>query len=131
MAFWTYMLLCADGKFYTGHTDDLERRVAEHGSGGYCKFTSERRPVELVWSETFPTREEALSAELTVKKWSQAKKRALIEGDWKKLSYFAKPPQERLSTSLETNGENSAQKTVRSERKTVRVERSRDTEITQ
>ena len=124
MAFWTYMLSCADDKFYTGHTDDLERRMAEYGSGGYCKFTSQRRPVELVWSETFPTREEALSAEFTVKKWSRAKKRALIAGDWKKLSDFAKPPTERLSTSLETNGENSVQNTVR-------VERSRDTETTQ
>ncbi|WP_417621874.1 GIY-YIG nuclease family protein [Parasphingorhabdus sp.] len=115
------MLLCADGKFYTGHTDDLERRVAEHSNGGYCKFTSPRRPIELVWSETFSTREEALSAELTAKKWSQAKKRALIAGDWKKLSYFAKPPQERLSTSLDTNGEANALNPVR-------VERSRDTE---
>ncbi|WP_417609047.1 GIY-YIG nuclease family protein [Parasphingorhabdus sp.] len=131
MAFWTYMLLCADGKFYTGHTDDLERRIAEHDSGGYCKFTSQRRPVELVWSETFPTRAEALAAELSVKKWSQAKKRALVAGDWKKLSYFAKPPKERLSTSLETNGENGGPEAVRTERKTVRVERSRDTGITQ
>lgn len=121
MAFWTYMLLCADGKFYSGQTDDLERRIAEHASGGYCKFTSQRRPVELVWSETFPTREEALSAEFTVKKCSQAKKRALIAGNWKALSHFAKPPKERLSTSLETNGEKSAPHSVR-------VERSRDTE---
>ncbi len=118
------MLRCADGKFYTGHTDDLERRMAEHGSGGYCKFTSVRRPLELAWCETFPTREEALSAEFAVKKWSQAKKRALIAGDWKKLSYFSKPPKERLSTSLETNGEIGAPKTVR-------VERSRDIENTE
>lgn len=105
MAFWTYILSCADGKFYTGHTDNLDRRISEHHLGGYCQFTSSRRPIALVWSEQFPSREEALSAELVIKKWSQAKKKALIAGDWKKLSHFARPPKERLSTSLETNGE--------------------------
>ena len=49
MAFWTYILRCADGKYYTGHTDDLERRMGEHAHGGYCSFTSKRRPVTLVW----------------------------------------------------------------------------------
>ena len=73
MAFWCYILRCADGKYYTGHTDDLERRIAEHMHGGYCDFTSRRLPVELIWAADFPTREEALSSELRVKKWSRAK----------------------------------------------------------
>lgn len=123
MAFWTYILLCADGKFYNGHTDDLERRMAEYHSGGFCNFTSQRRPLELVWSAEFPTREVALTAELAVKKWSQAKKRALIASAWEKLSYFAKPPKERLSTSLETNGE-------KDKDNAVHLERSRDAENT-
>ncbi|MCB2088304.1 MAG: GIY-YIG nuclease family protein [Sphingomonadaceae bacterium] len=112
MAFWCYILRCADGKYYTGHTDDLERRIAEHSVGGFCNFTSSRRPVELIWAQDFPTRHEALSSELQVKKWSRAKKEALAASDWDRVGYFAKPPSERatsivhkrVSTSLDTNG---------------------------
>ncbi len=115
MAFWVYLLRCADGKYYTGHTDDLERRVAEHQSGAFLGYTSKRRPVTLVWSEYFQTRTEALEAERVV-------------GGWSLVSYLAKPPKARqpliresfdplvssevekpvlgagFSTSLETNG---------------------------
>ena len=115
MAFWCYILRCADGKYYTGHTDDLERRIAEHMHGGYCDFTSRRLPVELIWAADFPTREEALSSELRVKKWSRAKKEALAAGDWKRLSHFARPPRERVSTSLDTNGDEAFPK-IRSNR---------------
>ena len=115
MAFWCYILRCADGKYYTGHTDDLERRIAEHMHGGYCDFTSRRLPVELIWAADFPTREEALSSELRVKKWSWAKKEALAAGDWKRLSHFARPPRERVSTSLDTNGDEAFPK-IRSNR---------------
>ena len=115
MAFWCYILRCADGKYYTGHTDDLERRIAEHMHGGYCDFTSRRLPVELIWAADFPTRAEALSSELRVKKWSWAKKEALAAGDWKRLSHFARPPRERVSTSLDTNGDGAFPK-IRSNR---------------
>ncbi|MCJ2187405.1 GIY-YIG nuclease family protein [Novosphingobium beihaiensis] len=108
MAFWAYILRCADGKYYTGHTDNLERRMAEHQHGGFCDFTSRRRPVTLIWCAEFPSRYEALSAELRVKKWSRAKKEALAASDWGKLSYFARPPHERVSTSLDTNGDRTA-----------------------
>jgi len=104
MAFWCYILRCIDGRYYTGHTDDLGRRISEHHIGGFCEFTSRRRPVELVWCQEFPSRHEALSTEIRVKKWSRAKKEALIQGNWDKLSYFAKPPSERVSTTLDTNG---------------------------
>ena len=111
MAFWCYILRCADGKYYTGHTDDLDRRIAQHHTGGFCAFTSKRRPVTLIWCVDFPSRYEALDAELKVKKWSRAKKEALAALDWERVSYFAKPPSERngpppfgVSTSLDTNG---------------------------
>jgi tRNA/rRNA methyltransferase len=86
MAFYTYMLRCSDGRFYTGHTEDLEIRVAQHQSGEFGGWTSSRRPVELVWSESFPSRHEALAAERRIKNWSQAKKEALIRGDWDGVS---------------------------------------------
>jgi len=104
MAFWTYMLRCADGRFYVGHTDNLELRMGQHQQGGFCDFTARRRPVALVWSEVMPTREEALAAERRLKGWTRAKKEALIRGDWQRISWLAIPPGERPSTSLRTNG---------------------------
>jgi predicted GIY-YIG superfamily endonuclease/proteasome lid subunit RPN8/RPN11 len=90
MAFWAYMLHCRGGKFYTGHTDDLERRVAQHKAGTVKGFTSDKLPVELVWSQDFPTRYEAIAAEQQIKGWSKAKKLALIRGDWDAVSRYAK-----------------------------------------
>ena len=104
MALWAYILRCSGGKYCTGHTDDLERRMAQHNAGGFCAFTTPRRPVKLISAEDFPSRYEALSAELRVKKWSRAKKEALAARDWEGLSYYARPPRERVSTSLNTNG---------------------------
>ena len=60
--------------------------------------------MTLVWSENFGSRIEALEAERMVGGWSRAKKEALIAGDWSLVSFLAKPPRERFSTSLETNG---------------------------
>ncbi|NMW31331.1 GIY-YIG nuclease family protein [Altererythrobacter sp. RZ02] len=105
MAFWCYILKCSDGKYYTGHTDNLERRLAQHQSGQYGGFTSKRLPVELFWTQEFATRYEALESELVVKKWSRAKKEALAAQDWDRLSWLAKPPTDRVSTALDTNGE--------------------------
>ena len=62
--------------------------------------------MTLIWAQDFPSRYEALAAELQVKKWSRAKKEALAASDWERLSYFARPPRERVSTSLDTNGGN-------------------------
>ena len=105
MAFWTYILKCADGRYYTGHTDDLDRRIAQHDSGHFrACFTFSRRPLELVWSQDFQTRYEALSAELKIKPWSRAKKEALIAGDWGSLSVFAIPPNERAERASASLG---------------------------
>ena len=90
MAFWCYMLHCRAGRFYVGHTDDLERRVAQHQSGAFRGFTNALRPIELVWSQDFQTRYEALEAEDRVKGWSRKKKLALIRGDWNEISRLAK-----------------------------------------
>ena len=103
MQFWTYILRCSDGSYYTGHTDNLEIRMAQHSNGQGCDWTRRRLPVELVWFENFPTRIEALEAEFRIKPWSRAKKEALIAKDWARLSHFARPPHERPSTSLGTN----------------------------
>jgi len=115
MTFWCYILRCSDNLFYTGHTEALETRLAQHQQGHFRScWTFKRRPVELVWSEEFPTRDEALEAERRVGGWSQAKKEALIRGDWSSVSRLARPPKERqtrFSTSLETNGRSGSDRT--------------------
>lgn len=108
MSFRAYMLRCADGTYYTGHTDDLELRLAQHASGEMGGYTASRLPVELVWSEAFGSRAEALEAELKVKGWSRAKKEALIRGDWEKVSHFAKPPSRRMPRPDASTGSASA-----------------------
>lgn len=90
MSFWAYMLHCRGGFYYVGHTDDLERRVGDHKSGLILGFTADHLPVEHVWSQEFPTRDEARAAEKQVKGWSRAKKLALIRGDWERISALAK-----------------------------------------
>ena len=90
MAFWVYILSCADGSYYTGHTDNLEQRIGEHQAGAYPGYTSSRLPVKLVWSQECAIRAEALAAELQIKGWSRKKKEAMIRGDWKRVSLLAK-----------------------------------------
>ncbi len=95
MTFWAYMVRCADDSYYTGHTDDLERRIGQHNLGEVAGYTQTRRPVELMWSQDFPSRQEALAAEFQVKGWSRRKKEALSRGDWADLHDAAIPPRER------------------------------------
>ncbi|MEL7517420.1 MAG: Mov34/MPN/PAD-1 family protein [Pseudomonadota bacterium] len=90
MPFWTYMLHCNTGRFYTGHTDNLEHRIADHKAGRFDGFTKDWLPVELVWSQEVATRDEAKAAEKRIKGWSRAKKLALIRGDWNEISRLAK-----------------------------------------
>lgn len=90
MAFYCYILRCADGMYYCGHTESLEKRISEHQTGLIKGFTSRKLPVKLLWSEKFPTRVEALEAERRIKGWSRAKKEALIRGDWAAIQRLAK-----------------------------------------
>jgi tRNA/rRNA methyltransferase len=130
MSFWTYILRCSNGTYYTGHTDDMDRRIAEHQSGAIKGYTYDKRPVEFVWAEEFPTQAEALEAELRVKGWSRAKKDALIAGNWGKLSEAALPPSERaerVSATLDRTPRLRAGRTDGGAASSaVRVERSRD-----
>ena len=90
MGFWVYLLSCADGSYYTGHTDDLDRRIGEHVAGACGGYTATRLPVELVWSQECATRIEALNFERQIKGWSREKKEALIHGDWEEISRLAR-----------------------------------------
>lgn len=98
--FHVYILRCADGTYYTGHTDNLEARVAQHQAGAFPGYTHDRRPVELMWSEGFPTRLEALDREQQVKDWSRKKKEALFRADWDCVSAAA-GSRPRVSAALD------------------------------
>ena len=88
--FWVYILRCADRSCSTGHTDDLDLRVAKHQSGEIEGYTATRRPIELVYAQECATREEALSAELQIKGWSRKKKEAMMRGDWNEVNRLAR-----------------------------------------
>jgi putative endonuclease len=83
LPFHVYILKCNDGSYYTGHTDDIEKRISEHQLGliATC-YTKTRLPVEVVFTEMFDARVEALDMERRIKGWSRKKKEALIKGDW-------------------------------------------------
>lgn len=76
-----YILRCADGSFYVGETHDVAQRVAEHNKGCASAHTAIRRPVQLVYVEQHVNRAAALTRERQLKRWSRAKKEALIVGD--------------------------------------------------
>ena len=90
MAFWLYMLKCADGSYYIGHTDDLENRLAQHEAGAGDAYTTKRRPVQLVYALDFPSREEAIARERQIKGWSRKKKEALCREDWAEIKRLAR-----------------------------------------
>ena len=76
---YTYILLCADGSFYTGWTNDLEKRVAAHNAGKGGRYTRAHRPVTLAYWEEFSTKEDAMRREAAIKKLSRSEKIKLIE----------------------------------------------------
>lgn len=75
---YTYMVRCKDGSLYTGWTNDLDRRVANHNAGKGAKYTKSHRPVELVYYEAFLTKEEAMRREYAIKQLTAAQKNSLI-----------------------------------------------------
>jgi predicted GIY-YIG superfamily endonuclease len=75
MSFWVYILRCADNSYYTGHTDNLEDRIAKHKAGEIEGYTSTSLPVRVVFLEEFPTREEALACEQQIKGWSRSRRK--------------------------------------------------------
>jgi len=91
MDYYVYILKCADGSYYTGVTNNLERRLAEHQQGidPNC-YTFKRRPVVLAYAESYPEVIYAIQREKQIKGWRRAKKEALIHGEFDKLPELAK-----------------------------------------
>ncbi|QOV19428.1 GIY-YIG nuclease family protein [Blautia liquoris] len=76
---YTYILRCCDNTLYTGWTNDIEKRLRAHNCGKGAKYTKSRRPVSLVYYETFKTKEEAMQREWKIKHLPRKKKLALID----------------------------------------------------
>lgn len=76
---YTYIVECSDGTFYTGWTNNIEKRLKAHNSGQGAKYTKSRRPVKLVYTEEFETKEEAMSREYAIKRLSRTQKMTLIQ----------------------------------------------------
>jgi putative endonuclease len=89
--YYVYIILCSDKTYYTGMTNDLERRINQHKSG-YKKdgYTFSRLPIELKWYLQCTNPSEAISIEKQIKGWSHRKKEALINENWNNLIEFSK-----------------------------------------
>lgn len=84
-----YILECVDGSYYTGSTNNLERRICEHQEMHGANYTKKRLPVKLVYYEEFSKIDDAFYREKQIQGWTHKKKKALIEGridDLKKMA---------------------------------------------
>jgi putative endonuclease len=90
MPWYTYILECADRSYYVGHTSHPPSRIIRHNSGDGSVHTAARLPAHVVYVEEFGTQANAMARERQLKKWSRAKKKALIEGDLEELRRLSK-----------------------------------------
>jgi putative endonuclease len=89
--YFVYILLCNDNSYYTGVTNDLEKRLYDHQNGTDSKaYTFKRRPVKMVYQEMFNDVSQAITFEKQVKGWRRAKKEAIINSDWNLLPELSK-----------------------------------------
>lgn len=96
LPFFVYILKCSDGSYYTGHTDNIESRISAHKQGFISGYTSTRLPVEVVYVGMCGTRYEALANERRIKRWTRAKKEALIRGDWAEIERLTNHNKEKV-----------------------------------
>ena len=88
---YVYIIKCSDGTYYTGVTNNVEKRVTEHNTGiDKESYTYSRRPVELAFCELFSDYNLAIQWEKRIKKWSVKKKEALINGNFDLLKPLSK-----------------------------------------
>ena len=79
MSYFVYIVECADQSFYVGCTNNLDKRLKQHNESKWgAHYTKIRRPVKLLYSESFPTLREARQREIEIKGWRRDKKFALI-----------------------------------------------------
>jgi len=84
-----YILECSDGSYYTGSTNDLERRLVQHQNGEGANFTKKRLPVKLLYFEEYSRIDEAFYREKQIQGWSRKKKEALMNGMTEEIKRLA------------------------------------------
>ena len=92
---WVYILKCNDDSYYTGSTNNIQRRFKEHQSGEGANHTKKRLPVELVYAEYFEMVSDAFYREKQIQGWGRSKKEALIENNKDQLIDLSKANWER------------------------------------
>jgi putative endonuclease len=88
--FYFYILECERDRLYVGSCEDIESRFIAHSKGFGAKYTQHFKPVRVAFAQSFTTRAEAMQREAQVKKWSRAKKLALIENNINQLKHLSK-----------------------------------------
>ncbi|WP_400077951.1 GIY-YIG nuclease family protein [Winogradskyella sp. R77965] len=100
--YYVYILKCSDNSYYTGITNNIDKRYNEHELGKYrdC-YTYKRRPLKLVFNQQFNDVLQAIYFEKKIKKWTRLKKEALVNGDWNMLQILSEC---RNATHYKYNG---------------------------
>jgi putative endonuclease len=97
-----YILLCGDGSYYVGSTNDLELRLSQHQSGEGSNHTRKHLPVKLIYFEEFDRIDDAFYREKQIQGWRRSKKEALIKGDKNTLIELSKNYKQYRNDSLRT-----------------------------
>ena len=103
---YVYILECANGKYYTGSTVDLEKRMREHQEGLGSNFTRKYLPFKLVFVEIFERIDQAFLREKQIQGWSHKKKKALIESDFNSLHTLSECQNTSHVNSIYSHGMN-------------------------
>lgn len=77
-----YILLCEDNSLYTGSTNNLEKRFADHQKGKGSKYTRSHKPLKIIYSEKLESKSAALKREIEIKSWSREQKIKHLELNW-------------------------------------------------
>ena len=100
--YYVYIVECSDKSYYTGVTNDLERRIGEHNNGeNTLAYTYKRRPVVLRYQLRFQDIKQAIAWEKQIKGWSRKKKEALFIEDWSAIKILAKSKTKSSSASTD------------------------------
>ncbi len=83
MKYYVYILLCNNDSYYTGHTGSIDSRLYRHINKQGAKYTSQNKPIKLLWKQEFESELEAIRREKQIKGWSRKKKEKLIKGIWR------------------------------------------------
>ena len=101
---YVYILLCSDGSYYTGSTNNLELRLQQHFSGEGSNYTQKHRPIKLLYFEEFSEMAEAFYREKQIQGWCRKKKEALINEKFEKLLDLSKNKNVKLDNSGPSTG---------------------------